>query len=76
MKVIAYTRPDGGVSVITPAPEAQLPNETEAEFLARIRLKDVPANATNVIEVDKEDLPPRETRSSWRIVNGVVRGSV
>jgi hypothetical protein len=69
MKHIAYTRPDGGVSVIVPAPKAQRPDETEAEFMARVALA-VPPDASNVTETDT--LPSRAYRNAWRLSGGKV----
>src|SRR5690606_22192825 len=64
MKLIVYTRPDGGVSVIHPAPKARREDETEEQFLERIRRKRVPADATNVLVC--EDVPrDRDFREAW-----------
>ena len=59
MKCIAYTRQDGGVSVIHPAPEFQ----DQIEMIAD---KDVPSGILYKI-VDTSDLPSRETRSAWTL---------
>jgi hypothetical protein len=59
MKCIAYTRQDGGVSVVHPAPE----------FIDRIEMianKDVPAGLLYKI-LNVSDLPPRETRNAWQL---------
>lgn len=69
MKKIAYIK-DGVVCVVYPAPQAMLPGESETALLARIIEKDVPKDATTVVVVDR--LPGRETRGTWRIVNGEV----
>lgn len=67
MKKIIYTRPDGGCSVVTPAPNARRPDESEAAFLARIRQKSVPANATDIRIVEPTEIPSdREFRGAWR----------
>lgn len=66
---IAYTRPDGGVSVIIPAPDAKLPTESEADFMARVA-KAVPPDATNVTQV--ETLPSRTFRNAWKVEGGAV----
>jgi hypothetical protein len=57
MKCIAYTRLDGGVSVIHPAPEFK----DQIEMIAD---KDTPAVILYKI-IDTNDLPSRETRSAW-----------
>ena len=70
MKHIAFTRPDGGVSVIVPAPKAQLPGESEADFMARVALA-VPSDATGVTELDT--LPSRAYRNAWVLSGGAVQ---
>ena len=40
--------------------------ETEDEFVARIRAKDVPADAPNVTIVEDGDLPGRKFRNAWK----------
>ena len=70
MKVIVYSRPDGGVSVCNPAPqrlkELMDGGMTEDEAIAVIQLKSVPSNAAN-IEVMEQSLIPgsREFRNAW-----------
>jgi len=59
MKVIAYTRQDGGVSVIYPSPEYQ-------DRIKMIADKDTPSGLYYKI-FDANDLPPRETRSAWEL---------
>jgi hypothetical protein len=55
MKRIAYTRPDGGVSIVIPASGVDI---------AHIMAKDVPANASNVTVI--EDAPSdRSFRDAW-----------
>lgn len=67
MKRIIYTRPDGGISVIIPAEAARLKGESDAKFAARIRDKDVPADAANVQIVDEADIPTDRTfRNAWK----------
>lgn len=66
MKCIVYTRPDGGVSVIHPAPQARFADEAEDEFIARIMAKDVPADAKHVCVCDHAELPDRAHRNAWR----------
>jgi hypothetical protein len=67
MKAIVYTRPDGGCSIVHPAPGARRPKETEAEFIERIRQKDVPKDATNVRVVGASEVPADRTfRNAWK----------
>lgn len=56
-KRILFTRPDGGVSIIIPAPEITI---------ARA-LQDVPADAVNVEVVDADAIPNDRTfRAAWK----------
>lgn len=64
-KRIVYVRPDGGVSVVCPAPNSQLPGESEAQWLDRIALWDVPAGLASTI-IEGADLPSRRFRNAWR----------
>ena len=67
MKRIFYTRPDGGVSVVCPAPEFMARFESEAEGIDAVRAKDVPADAANIWEGDVGDLPHRGSfRNAWK----------
>lgn len=55
---IAYTRPDGGISIIIPTGEL-----TIEEVMA----KDVPADATNVQVLDASEVPTDRTfRNAWK----------
>lgn len=66
MKRIVYTRPDGGVSIVVPAPKARRKGESEAEFMARLRAKVVPADATDVSVCEESDVPSDRTfRNAW-----------
>lgn len=65
MKLIAYDRPDGGVSVIHPAPKAIRPEETEADFLQRVADTCVPEGAQYRF-VEQADIPQdRRFRGAW-----------
>jgi len=74
MKII-YTRPDGGVSVVTPAAQSDVAkvllhvaNMTAMEFMDWIVLRDVPAGSTNVQIVQDSAIPTdRSARNRWRI---------
>lgn len=64
MKVIVYTRTDGGVNVVHPAPQA---GKTEDEVLSELQVKVVPQSARNVAIINESDLPvDRELRDNWR----------
>lgn len=52
---------------------AVLWSETEEAFVARVRAKDVPADATDVVEIDDQvDLTDRTFRDAWDVVGGAV----
>lgn len=55
--MIAYTRPDGGVSVIAPTGEITI---------SEVMRKDVPAGAADVQLLDSSDLPDYTFRNAWR----------
>ena len=69
-KRIVYTRPDGGVSIVIPAPRfiAMLIDSgaTEDQAMAEVRLRDVPSDAANVEVMETALLPSsREFRDAW-----------
>ena len=73
MKKILFTRPDGGASIVHPAPDARLDTETEDEFVARIAISDVPADALNVQIIEQSEVPTdRAYRNAWRQSAGVI----
>lgn len=56
-KRIVFTRPDGGVSIIIPAPGIELSRA----------MQDVPADASNVEVVDADAIPNDRTfRAAWK----------
>lgn len=57
MQVVIFPNDNGGVSVITPAPEF-------ADQVEAVATKDVPTGKPWRI-VDDGTLPPRETREQW-----------
>ena len=66
-KRICYTDSDGTVSVIVPAPAFMAKFGSEADGLAAVRAKSLPAEATNVVELDDSDIPFRGgLRNAWR----------
>lgn len=72
MTKIIYTRPDGGVSVVSPAPAFMAKFGSEELALAALRAKVVPSDATDVIEVDEGSIPTdREFRDAWNHAGGV-----
>lgn len=73
----AYTRPDGGVSIVMAAPKHQLERSrgpmTDDEYEAHVREKSIPPDAKDVTRLpDDWQPPPREKRDQWRIRNGEV----
>jgi len=62
-KVITYEL-GGTVQVVIPAPKAQYPGESEADFLARIAAGAVPAGVPHKI-IEGDDLPTRRFRDAW-----------
>ena len=70
MKVIAYQRPGGGVSIVNPAPrriaELIAAGATEDEAVAVVQAKSVPIDATNIAVMDRALIPAsREFRAAW-----------
>lgn len=50
-KMIVFTKPDGGLARMMPAPAMRLPEETDEVFLSRIAQRDVPpGQAWRVVE--------------------------
>jgi hypothetical protein len=67
MKIIAYTRQDGGVSVIYPTPEfINSLGVSEEDGIKILGDKDVPSGLYYKI-LNTSDLPLRETRSAWEL---------
>lgn len=70
MKKIIYTNEDGSVSIVIPAPKADIekvlgPLDEEA-YKNFVIQKSIPQTASNVREIDEEDIPPtREFRQAW-----------
>ena len=69
-KRIVYSRPDGGVSVVCPAPEyiekLMVEGATEDEAIAIVQAKDAPPDATNIEVMEFASLPSsREFRNAW-----------
>lgn len=66
-----YTRADGGVSVLIPAPGMRADWQTDEEFVRAIALKDVPRGITYSI-IHKDALPSRRFRDAWKIDSDAV----
>lgn len=71
MNKLIYTRPDGGVSIVIPAPKAQLEKGlgpmTTPEYEAHVMARSIPADAINVQPVLAGDIPTdRHFRNAWR----------
>lgn len=67
-----YTRPDGGVSIVTPVDKAQIEINlnrqlTDEEYEAHVRERSIPVDATNVTTIEDADIPSnREFRDAWK----------
>lgn len=76
MKLIIYSRPDGGVALVSPSPRKMaelIEDMTENEALAEIRKKAVPDDATNVHVCDVVEIPTDRTfRDAWECPAGKV----
>lgn len=74
----AYTRPDGGVSIVIPVPREQLERthtfETNEDYERFVIERSIPPDATNVMKLpDDYELPARcEFRNAWKIEAGKV----
>ena len=67
MKKIVYTRLDGGVSIVNPTPQFLASFADEADGMATIRARNVPPDATDVVQVDETNIPADRTyRNAWR----------
>lgn len=71
MKRILYTRPDGGMSIVTPVASAQLSAESDTDFMKRVQTESVPADALDIAVVLTASIPvDREFRDAWRHTAG------
>jgi len=72
---IAYTRPDGGLSIVNAAPKEQLDRLfdrplTDDEYRAHVIERSIPADAVNVQELADAWTPPdvdRTFRNAWKM---------
>jgi hypothetical protein len=70
---IVYTRPDGGLSVCIRNVNGRDPKESHDQWLARIIVKDVPADASDVHILTSDALPQERTfRQAWAIKDGQI----
>jgi hypothetical protein len=70
MNKIVYTRADGGVSIVVPAPkeilERVLGPLTNEEYQQHVISRSIPSDATNVRSIEETDIPSdREFRGAW-----------
>jgi hypothetical protein len=70
MKRIIYTRPDGGVSIVIPAPKKRLEKVlgplTDKQYQEHVRERSIPNDATKIRSVYAKDIPTsREFRNAW-----------
>ena len=70
MKKIAYTRADGGVSIVYPVAKEQIEKVlgplTEEQYEAHVRERSIPSDALNVHDFNDESfLADREFRDAW-----------
>lgn len=75
--IFAYTLPSGGVSIVYAAPkahlEALLGELSDEEYLSHVVRRSRPENADDWIQLPDDWVgPDRSTRSTWRLVNGLV----
>ncbi len=69
---IVFTRPDGGVSVVIPAPEFLAQFGTLAEGMAAVQARSVPPSAADIQIIDSSAvLSDRTFRNAWRQSGGV-----
>ena len=47
-RCIIFTRPDGGITIVHPAPQWRKPGEPEDQWLGRVRERSVPKDAKDV----------------------------
>lgn len=61
-----YTRPDGGISVVGPAPESRLAGEAELAWVQRVADLVVPQGLSyRIVDTAALPLPSRRWRNAW-----------
>lgn len=67
--MLIYTRPDGGVNIISFASKEDLEKVlgplTDEEYISHIRSRSIPTYAINVRSIGESDIPSREFRNAW-----------
>jgi len=72
-KRIVYMRPDGGMSIVIPASNGRIGDETEDDFIARIRQNNLPLDAIDIQIVEETDIPTdRYFRNAWKHSAGAI----
>lgn len=66
-QVIVYSRPDGGVSVVTPAPGVSLDQVIQ---------RDIPSNVEIYTKTLNQLPQDKEFRNCWELVNGTVEVNI
>lgn len=71
MKKLVISRPDGGVSIVTPAPNAMKElGMDEPTFMSWIKARHESEGANIVAEIDDVDLPDDSLEEVWHEENG------
>ena len=66
MKVIVYKRPDGGISIVNPAPNFIAKFASEDKALVAVQAKSVPLDAVDIEVVEQTTIPiDRWFRNAW-----------
>jgi hypothetical protein len=70
---IVYLNPETSrVTVVVPVPSAQAPDESDADFVARVAAQVVPEGVSHSV-VDVGDLPGDRTfRNAWALADGAI----
>jgi hypothetical protein len=74
----AYTRPDGGISIVNAARKQDIEQRvgklTDAQYRAHVRGRSIPPDATDVVELPADWSAPadRTFRDAWRLTSGKI----
>lgn len=74
---LAYSRPDGGVSIVMAAPkealERALGKMTQEQYEAHVLKRSIPVDAIEVVKLPDDWIAPdRSTRNAWRLRDGKI----